>query len=455
MAPLEGVDEYCLSPEDAKNWLQRMGELRKATDVVLATLAHVVDVHSQRDLPAGHYARGQGFSGAAGLVAQAADVGIADAGKLVRLGDVLAAGDRADAAARGDGAGGDLFGGGFGDRGPDGAGAGGAGLPGAGAAPVAGPPERFAYLARAVREHALGMEKANVIRRTLEDFTIDTTEIEVSLVDRARGRTLDSVRKMCKMELARSDKAGLAEREARNRDARYLRFYDDNDGMVTVHGKLDPITAGPLRTLIDTRVRAEMVTERKLKDAVKRDPGQIAADVLAEIARHCLGCQDPAAGTKTTMVVRVALEDLEAGVGLATCDGVEGPVSIATLRAMAVDAQVIPAVMGKGPVPLDIGRANRLFTPMQRIAIAERDGGCAKCGAPVARCDVHHIVFWKYGGPTDINNALMLCVGCHHRLHDYGWEVEIDSDGVVWFIPPAEVDPLRRRQPSSPTRHTA
>jgi hypothetical protein len=439
LAPLDGVDEHVLTGEATKEWLTRVGEVRQATDVILAKLAHHADRLSQSETLTGRFARREGYTGAAGLVANAADLGTAEAGRLVSMGAVLAAGERADA-----GAGLGVALGEKGDR-----------LLGSADGGGARPAERFAYLARAVREGALGTEKVEAIRKTLQDFTVDTTEIEVSLVDRARTRSVNAVRKMCALELARSDQAALEAREARNRQARYFAFYDEADGMVGVRGRLDVATAAPLRAWLDTQVRAQMVTERELEPGHKREPGQIAADALAHMARHCLGCEDPAAGVKTTLVVRVDLADLEAGVGVAVCDGVGGPVSVSTLRAMAVDAQVIPQVMGGASLPLDVGRARRLFSPVQRLAIAERDGGCAKCGAPVARCDVHHIRWWSRGGGTDVGNGVLLCVGCHHRLHDHGWDVHVDREGLVWFIPPASVDPHRRRQPASPARLNA
>jgi 5-methylcytosine-specific restriction protein A len=111
----------------------------------------------------------------------------------------------------------------------------------------------------------------------------------------------------------------------------------------------------------------------------------------------------------------------------------------------------MPAVTGAGGLALFLGRATRFFTPAQKLAIALRDGGCARCGVPVARCDVHHIKFWSLGGPTDIDNGVLLCSGCHHRLHDFGWEIEVIA-GEVWFIPPASVDPRRERIPACATR---
>jgi hypothetical protein len=111
---------------------------------------------------------------------------------------------------------------------------------------------------------------------------------------------------------------------------------------------------------------------------------------------------------------------------------------------------VMPAVMGGASLPLDLGRATRCFTPAQRLAIAARDKGCARCGEAVSRCDVHHIQFWSRQGKSDINNGVLLCVPCHHRLHDYGWEIRI-VDGRVWFIPPASTDPARRWLPAYAT----
>ena len=57
---------------------------------------------------------------------------------------------------------------------------------------------------------------------------------------------------------------------------------------------------------------------------------------------------------------------------------------------------------------LDWGRTKRLFTPTQRLALTERDGGCAMCGAPPGHTKVHHIRWWaRDAGPTDLNNGVL------------------------------------------------
>jgi 5-methylcytosine-specific restriction protein A len=148
-----------------------------------------------------------------------------------------------------------------------------------------------------------------------------------------------------------------------------------------------------------------------------------------------------------TVVVRVNLTDLQSGLGSGTIDGINQPVSAGAVRRMAADAHLIPCVLGGGSEILDWGRAKRLFTFPQKLAAAERDGGCAGCGAPPGMTVVHHVRWWaRDAGPTDLSNALLLCTSCHHRVHDDGWDIRIDGTGVnarVWFLPPAWLDPAR------------
>ena len=50
-------------------------------------------------------------------------------------------------------------------------------------------------------------------------------------------------------------------------------------------------------------------------------------------------------------------------------------------------------------------------------------------------------------GRTDLENGVLLCDSCHHRIHENGWEICVDGAGVtgrVWFIPPSHVDAARR-----------
>ncbi|WP_061963424.1 HNH endonuclease signature motif containing protein [Demequina aurantiaca] len=124
---------------------------------------------------------------------------------------------------------------------------------------------------------------------------------------------------------------------------------------------------------------------------------------------------------------------------LGECDQLNGPVTVGTLRSLAVDAAIIPVMLGGESLPLDIGRRHRTFTSAQRIGLVERDGGCSWCHAPPSFCEAHHIRWWaRDNGPTDLSNGVMLCTGCHHRIHRDNWTIEVKR-GEVWFTPPPGV----------------
>jgi hypothetical protein len=118
----------------------------------------------------------------------------------------------------------------------------------------------------------------------------------------------------------------------------------------------------------------------------------------------------------------------------------------AQVRRLACDAQLIPAVLGGDGQVLDLGQTRRLFTGAVRRALVLRDGGCAfpGCDRPPRWCDAHHIEHWSAGGPTNVDNGVLLC-GFHHRLiHHSDWSVRLGQDRRPEFIPPAHVDPHRR-----------
>ncbi|WP_169847104.1 HNH endonuclease signature motif containing protein [Rhodococcus triatomae] len=132
-----------------------------------------------------------------------------------------------------------------------------------------------------------------------------------------------------------------------------------------------------------------------------------------------------------------------------------GPLTVNTARLLGCDAQVTAIILDEHGAPLSVGRTHRTVTRAQRKALAARDGGCAfpGCGATAAWCEGHHIRHWADGGPTDLDNLVLLC-GTHHRLlHTTDWEVTIGKTRHPVFTPPASVSPHRRRVPGH--RHAA
>ncbi|SEI97983.1 HNH endonuclease [Demequina mangrovi] len=310
-----------------------------------------------------------------------------------------------------------------------------------------GDPEasRHKVVRRAFRGGRIGAAAVEVLERTLDTIGDVPEGLEARLVAKAERLTLRELRRACEQAIALHDRASLEEKERRHRDQRELLVGRDHDGMVTLRARLDAASAAPVLALLDAQVRD--VLQRRRDDRVAaagdaRTAGQIRADALVALAQHCLGCAEPGSGVRSEVVVRLDHEALETGLGVGTCDSLGGPISASTLRLMAVDAAVIPSVLGGDGLPLDWGRSRRLFAAPQRKAIAERDGGCAWCLAPPTWCVVHHVRFWSDGGGTDLDNGVLLCTGCHVRLHSTEWELEL-RNGLPWLIPPAAVDPDR------------
>ena len=123
-------------------------------------------------------------------------------------------------------------------------------------------------------------------------------------------------------------------------------------------------------------------------------------------------------------------------------------ISISTLLTMAGDAELIPVIFNDTGGILAYGRGKRLADRGQRLALAARDGGCCfpGCDRPAAWSEVHHIIEWAAGGPTDIDNMCLLCVFHHRHFEHHGWAVRMADDGQPEWLPPAWFDPEQTPQ---------
>lgn len=390
----EGADLGSVPRAELLELLCAAGDAKAALDRLVASVAGEIASRSTPDDGPGGLARQRGFASPEQLVASVLGVGPAEGFKFVRVGTA-----RAEDSAVGS----------------------------------------------AVGHGDLSIDKADLIIRTLAPLAGDTRELEQRLV--RMGTVLDYRRLQlaARTAAARFDSGQTEEREWRQHEQRSLDLTVDAHGMTRITGQLGVVQASALKTFLDAQVKAAFQA-KKHGDADDRTATQVRADALVSLAMHGLDCSAPATGVKATIIVRVDERALREGVGMATCDAIPTPISLDALRQLAVDASVLPFVMGANGQVLDAGREERLFSWTQRMALAERDGGCAKCHAPVSHCITHHIIHWKYGGKTDLSNGVLLCVRCHTQVHRDRWGIEIDSSNRVWFTPPVSIDPGRHRQ---------
>jgi hypothetical protein len=99
--------------------------------------------------------------------------------------------------------------------------------------------------------------------------------------------------------------------------------------------------------------------------------------------------------------------------------------SAAAVRRLACDCGVIPIVLGSNSEPLDVGTEQRFVTAAMRQALNARDKGCVICSAPPAMSEAHHIIHWPNGGPTSVDNLVLLCKRDHIATHQGHWTVRL------------------------------
>ncbi|MBM7489217.1 hypothetical protein JOD64_000439 [Micromonospora luteifusca] len=242
-------------------------------------------------------------------------------------------------------------------------------------------------------------------------------------------------------------RAALQAETTRATRDRHLTLSEQTDGRLRLTGTLDAETAGLLRAAIDP-----LTAPSGPDDA--RTPGQRRHDALADVCRLSLrtGQLPEHGGEPAQIVVTTSYDGLARQLNTSTLD--TGLLHAGTLdtglhltpetvRRLACDATILPAVLGSASQVLDVGRQRRLITGPLRRALVLRDRGCAfpGCDRPPRWCDAHHIHHWADGGTTNLDNAVLLC-GHHHRhLHHSDWTVRLGGDSHPEFIPPAWLDP--------------
>ena len=158
----------------------------------------------------------------------------------------------------------------------------------------------------------------------------------------------------------------------------------------------------------------------------------------------------------TQIIVRADLADLlDDHGGIGEIAGT-GPVPASVIDRLACNADISVVLFGKQLTPLYEAVAARAPTAAQRRALIARDGACIGCGAPPGDCEAHHIIPWLCGGPTKIDNLVLVCWSCHDKIHDHNWQV-IKHNNRYRLIPPdaeSAPNPARSKKPT-PRRNRA
>lgn len=336
---------------------------------------------------------------------------------------------------------------------------------------------RFPIIADALTDGAISLAQADAIvtglrrlptRYTRHDLARCQHEILrfVDELDPAGLRTLAAhLTELIDPDAAELDEARRLAREEHDAHRnRSFRLAPDHHGSVRLSGQLPvadaALLSAQLEALLPPASAYAHTGETPGRDARRADALVLLTHTAANSATL------PTRGTDRPRVhITLNHDTLITGLGHADVLDIPGidtlPASAA--RRLACDAHLIPIVLGSASQPMDVGRADRLFTAAIRAALTERDKGCAfpGCEATPVQCHAHHIIPWCDDGPTELGNGVLLCP-YHHRLVEPDpllspedqWSVHIDpGTGMPWFTPPRHTDP--DRQPIQHRRHKA
>jgi hypothetical protein len=308
----------------------------------------------------------------------------------------------------------------------------------------------------------LSTEKARVIMRAIDALPAECADDEVAaaearLIADAAQFNLDDLQRLANRirevidpdgfedELARQ----VAAEEKRAWAATRFTMHDRGDGSAKGTFVIPRHSADTLRAAIEG-----VIAPRRNRDHAERH-GLAVDDLLAmpraqrmglallELIDHLPHDALPqAGGLAATVTVNVDLDVLRSGVGTATSSS-GATVSAGEALRMACNAHLVALYLDTDSRVTDVGLSKRLYDRHQRHALAQRDRGCVwqGCDRPPAWCEAHHLTPWSQNGPTDLDNAALLCHFHHHLLHEGEWSARMASDGVVEVVPPRRVDP--------------
>ena len=302
-------------------------------------------------------------------------------------------------------------------------------------------------LAQALARGELSYAKVRELTR------VATPETEERLLAVGRAGTAEHVERIVR-GWRRMDRKAEEREAARRHASRSLHVYPDEDGTVSVRGRLTPEMGALLVKALGRRARSS-VSARGATQSPEADPPTMeqqqadALELLAEAALHH-GLDPALPGERYQVVVHVdaeVLADADAPGQSVFEDGARVPAG--TSQRLACDAsRVVMRHDADGRI-VEVGARTRTIPPALRRALHHRDRGCRFPGCGVRFGQGHHIHHWAHGGPTTLSNLVLLCRRHHRAVHEEGYQVD-RRPGWRAAVPAAgwpTRSPMSRRRP--------
>ena len=333
----------------------------------------------------------------------------------------------------------------------------------------------------------ISVANARVLAAACEKTSVGQVEQDGDLLAQAADLAPEHFAREAGRWVAKRQADDGEERYRRQRARRRLSFWDGDDGMVHLRGELDPVTGAKVRKRFAQE--AERLRRADLHSAGghKRSLDQRMADALDTLSSHgSIYSRADADGEACTTEARSAASDGGRGSGEAgrggdasrcgcggrlsaditivqhlDADGTDafaevaggGAIPQSVLEEHFCNARITGVVFSSEGVPLWHGHAKRLATKAQMNALRARYGACGGCGTDMWICQGHHIRPVLRGGPTNIDNMMLVCWGCHQKIHHHGWREVPDGRGLYTIAPPERIRHGPAHAPDPPPAH--
>jgi hypothetical protein len=308
-------------------------------------------------------------------------------------------------------------------------------------------------------ERAATLDAAPTLAGMLDEAAITAAHVDVvtrntkDLDDRQRRELIDRCDQLASVaatatpaEFARTIRLernriladdGMDRLQRQRRDTS-LRSWVDNEGMYHLHGRFDPVTGVRLAARLESAVEtlfAEQTPDTSPTDPVLRQHHlrALALDrLLTDGGEQTGGVTGRRGRPEFVAVINVDQPNGAGGPVIDWAIPVEIPQRVLAELVSAADVHAVVVRNGvviHAPGALDLGRTTRLANQAQRRALRGLYATCAiaGCSTHYDRCKLHHIIWWRNGGNTDLDNLLPLCSHHHHKVHDASWQLQLDS----------------------------
>ncbi len=325
---------------------------------------------------------------------------------------------------------------------------------------VAEKADQVPHLVGALCDGEVSLDKVRAV------LDVATPSTEGALCEEAKACGVRELSDIAQMSAARQGAQRTGPPVRSEHDRRYLRF---NDTFKTMTVQLPAESYAQTKACLEARAREipsddEVPSEDKVSSRGKASSGPVAPagkvssagrrrwdqrlhDAFIDLIATGGAKSAQSSGTPFFVVAHVALSALVQDSDEATDSGEltelagelehDGLIDTETARRIACDATMVVALDDEVGHTMYEGRARRFPTGAQRREVMRRDRRCRFPGCnAVTFTNIHHIVPWKPGGRTDLDNICLTCRHHHGVVHRKGWTMSGNANEELTFRAP-------------------